>query len=173
MKYQSFSTGGLLASLAEQVLRRLPERKPVMDVIATPGTIIDCKRTLARKQVYARRLLVAACAVLALAFVVHINLGLALLPIFGLLFVLRGTIYSCPVWLALGSVLAGSGLGLLLTIGVLHPTNGDTAGGLFLLTSALGWFSAVLLSRRYTCATQWWPAIPGSMMALTALFLFF
>jgi hypothetical protein len=70
-----------------------------------------------------------------------------------------------------GSLLGGAGLGLLCVNVPLPLMRGDTAGSIFLFCFAIGWFSIFFLSRLYTRDPQWWPLLPGSMMALTSLCL--
>jgi len=42
-------------------------------------------------------------------------------------------------------------------------------GGLFMLAFAGGWFLITLLTALFTDRTQWWPIIPGTIMALIGL----
>jgi hypothetical protein len=89
----------------------------------------------------------------------------------GLFCILRGIETRSSVLFIPGGLLAGAGLGLLLTAGPLHLASGDTASSIFLFVWALGLFSITFLSRKFTYHPQWWPLIPGGMMLLTSLAL--
>jgi len=72
-----------------------------------------------------------------------------------------------------GGIFSGIGIGFLLTAGPFHLVSGDIAVSLFLFVFGLGWFSISILSKLYTRHVQWWPLIPGGMMVVTSLLLFF
>lgn len=91
----------------------------------------------------------------------------------GCYLLLRGIMTRSCKRLVPGGLLGGIGLGLVLTAGPFHLVTGDTEGSLFLFACALGLFVTFILSRRFTHHPQWWSIIPGSMLALTSLFLLF
>jgi hypothetical protein len=96
-----------------------------------------------------------------------LNLGWLMLPILGAGFLLTGVLRREAGWLIPGGILAGISLGISLIEGPLSTVAGDGArGGVFLLAFALGWLSIVVLSKLFTDETQWWPLIPGAIMAL-------
>lgn len=70
-----------------------------------------------------------------------------------------------------GSVLAGVGLGILLADLPAAGTGDETLGGLFLLGFSLGWALMALLSPLTTERFQWWPLIPGGIIAAVGAFL--
>jgi hypothetical protein len=93
-------------------------------------------------------------------------------PLLGLFCILRGIETRSSVLFIPGGLLAGAGLGMVLTSGPLSLASGDVASGIFLFVWALGLFSITFFSRRFTYHPQWWPVIPGGMMLLTSLALF-
>lgn len=97
------------------------------------------------------------------------QITLALLPALALGLICCGMQLRSLVYLIPGSLLGGAGLGLLCINAPLQLMRGDIAGSIFLFCLALGWFSIFFLSRVYTHDPQWWPLLPGGMMALTSL----
>jgi hypothetical protein len=112
--------------------------------------------------------LVWLASILFLSLFTHFQLAV---PLLGLFCILRGIETRSSVLFIPGGLLAGAGLGLLLTAGPLHLASGDTASSIFLFVWALGLFSITFLSRKFTYHPQWWPLIPGGMMLLTSLAL--
>lgn len=155
-------------------VKRMIEQKRSGVISTSQGTVIPCKRRVSRPhaQKKSNQVFFALGGVLlALAFAQDANMGMVMLPAVGLLFLMRGMLLGSGLWLMYGGILSGVGMGLLATEGPLHLASGDAGGCLFLMASALGLLSISFLSRRYTCQTQWWPLIPGAMLAMTALFL--
>ena len=68
-----------------------------------------------------------------------------------------------------GVILSGLGLGILLAD---SQVAGAGSGGLFMLSFALGWVSITVASALFTDEVQWWPLIPGGIMALIAVAAF-
>ena len=66
--------------------------------------------------------------------------------------------------IALGSILAESALATRL--------EGDAAGGLFMLGFAAGWVAITVLTLLFFGDFQWWPLIPGGIMALIGIGIF-
>mgnify|MGYP001799179768 CR=1 FL=1 len=63
-------------------------------------------------------------------------------------------------------ILGGIGLGIGLMSIPLSINNGDAEGALFLLGFAAGWVAIVGLTAVFSNRTQWWPIIPGGIMAI-------
>jgi hypothetical protein len=113
--------------------------------------------------------------------------GVALIAIGLLLVLVQALKISIPGWLFLGGlgtiflawglvtrtfglvipgcVLGGIGLGVFLTELSLSGVTDSASGGLFLLGFSLGWALLALLSPLTNERFQWWPLIPGSIMA--------
>lgn len=92
-----------------------------------------------------------------------------ILPLLGAGFLLAGLLQREAGWLIPGGVLSGIALGTYLSEGPWRLARGDAEGGLFLLGFAAGWFSIWVLSALFTPETQWWPLIPGGIMAFIGL----
>lgn len=99
------------------------------------------------------------------------QMSIVILLLLGCYLILRGITTRTCKRLVPGGLLSGIGLGFVLTSGPLHLVSGDIAGSLFLLACALGMFSISILSKRFTRHPQWWPLLPGGMLALTSLFM--
>ncbi|MEM8857713.1 MAG: hypothetical protein AAGD96_05300 [Chloroflexota bacterium] len=66
-----------------------------------------------------------------------------------------------------GGILSGIGLGVILTESSwVAGFDGDLEGSLFMLGFAAGWLSITVLSTIFFGDVQWWPLIPGGIMAL-------
>lgn len=104
--------------------------------------------------------------VLAEQYVETAWMRLLFLPALGLIFHLWGIAARSPGLLIPGGVLSGIGLGVILNDGLLKGLNSDTTAGVFLLSFALGWGCITLLSTLFTNEPQWWPLIPGVIMAV-------
>jgi hypothetical protein len=113
--------------------------------------------------------LVWLASIFVLSLFTHLHLAV---PLFGLFCIMRGIETRSSMLFIPGGLLAGAGLGMLLTSGPLSMASGDAASGIFLFVWALGLFSITFFSRRFTYYPQWWPLIPGGMMLLTSLVLF-
>ncbi len=102
------------------------------------------------------------------------SFGVVVLLGLGAAFIIVGILTRAPGWFIPGGILTGIGAGVALTDGPLArllPANvlpGDD-GGLFMLAFAGGWFLITLLTALFTDRTQWWPIIPGTIMALIGL----
>ena len=105
------------------------------------------------------------------AYVFH--LGVLTLLFLGIGFIVWGIAARCAGPMVPGGVLAGCGLGLVLTQGPLSFADGDIASGIFLCIFACGWASVPILSRMFTRRRVWWPLLPAAMMVLTGLILLF
>lgn len=105
--------------------------------------------------------LIAIGAVLLLGNI--FELGIFLVLLLGLVFIAWGIGTHTAGLLIPGGILSGIGTGIALE--ALLPGTNDLDGGVFLLSFAAGWFSIVVLSRVFTHEPQWWPLIPGGIMA--------
>jgi hypothetical protein len=89
------------------------------------------------------------------------------LPMLAAGFLLAGIMTRQAGWFIPAGILGGISGGIFLSESAnLVPKGADAEGGLFMLAFAAGWFSIVLLSKVFTSEPQWWPIIPGSIMAL-------
>jgi hypothetical protein len=96
-----------------------------------------------------------------------LNLGWLALPALSAGLLLTGVLRREAGWFIPGGILAGISLGIFLIEGPLSMVVGDESrGGVFLLALALGWLSILILSKLFTDEPQWWPLIPGTIMAL-------
>ncbi|HEY0607984.1 MAG TPA: hypothetical protein VGD58_34045 [Herpetosiphonaceae bacterium] len=96
----------------------------------------------------------------------RLELGQLLIPLLGGSFLLWGILARAAGPLVPGGILSGIGLGIALTSQAGQTMSDDHTGGLFLLGFAAGWFSITLLSTLFTKDRQWWPLIPGGIMAV-------
>ncbi|MCB8965933.1 MAG: hypothetical protein R3E31_17260 [Chloroflexota bacterium] len=92
-------------------------------------------------------------------------MGLLVLPIIGGIFLLAGIIARNVGFMIPGGILSGIGLGAFLIEGPLNNLEGDAEGAVFMLSFACGWALITILSALFTKKTQWWPLIPGGIMA--------
>lgn len=92
--------------------------------------------------------------------------GMLVLPAIAALFIVAGIAGRQIGFFIPGGIIAGIGLGAILTEGPLANAGGDAEGGVFLLSMAAGWALITLLSALFTGKTHWWPLIPGGIMAL-------
>jgi hypothetical protein len=94
------------------------------------------------------------------------TLALLFLPALGGIFLIAGVIGRQIGFLIPGGILTGIGVGALWEQSTMAAGNGNVQGGAFLLGFAGGWFLITVLSKIFTSRTQWWPLIPGVIMAL-------
>jgi hypothetical protein len=96
-----------------------------------------------------------------------LEFGWLILPALSAGFLLAGVLRREAGWLIPGGILAGISLGIFLIEGPLPIVADEQArGGVFMMSFAVGWFSIAILSKLFTDETQWWPLIPGGIMAL-------
>lgn len=93
------------------------------------------------------------------------ELGATLPLALGLFFLVWGSVNRKIGFLIPGGILTGIGAGAVLLEGPFNGLEGETAGGLFLLTFALGWALITLTSALFVRKVAWWPLIPGGIMA--------
>ena len=101
------------------------------------------------------------------------NLGILILPLLGLAFLTWGILTRQSGLMIPGGILSGIGLGTFLISGPFAAIEGDTSGGIFMLSFAFGWFLITILTALFGDETHWWPLIPGGIMALIGLGLLF
>ena len=108
--------------------------------------------------------------VLAAQFIQAQWMGLLILPLLSAGFLLWGLFARNSGLLVPGGILGGIGLGTYLTSGPFAEAGEQTQGGVFMLAFAAGWALVVLLSFVINRA-QWWPLIPGGIMAVVGVAL--
>jgi hypothetical protein len=93
------------------------------------------------------------------------EIGSYLILVVGAAFLAGGALTSKACWIIPGGVLSGIGLGIFFNT---SPWSIPAASpnGLFLLSFAAGWFLITLTTGLFTARTQWWPIVPGSIMAV-------
>lgn len=91
-------------------------------------------------------------------------IGLLILPGLGLIFLAWGLIVREVGLLIPGGILSGIGLSAYLLEGPFSGLDGSQEGGIFFLSFALGWGLITVLSAVIR-DFQWWPLIPGGIMA--------
>ena len=94
------------------------------------------------------------------------SLGLLFLPALGGLFLIAGIVGRQVGFIIPGGILTGIGLGTIFTQNPQLAVNDSAQGGVFFIGFALGWLLIPVLSKLFTSETQWWPLIPGTIMAL-------
>jgi hypothetical protein len=94
------------------------------------------------------------------------TLGLLFLPALGGLFLIAGIVGGQVGFIIPGGILTGIGLGAIFTQNPSLAATETAQGGVFFLGFALGWLLITVLSKLFTNETQWWPLIPGAIMAL-------
>jgi len=102
---------------------------------------------------------------LAAQFIQAQWMGLLILPLLSVGFLLWGLFARNPGLLVPGGILGGIGLGTYLNSGLFAEAGEQTQGGVFMLAFAAGWALIVLLSLVIN-RVQWWPLIPGGIMAV-------
>ncbi len=93
------------------------------------------------------------------------NLDVLFLPILGALFLIWGLSTRTFGLVIPGGVLGGIGLGIWLLRGPLADAAEPVQGAGFMFAFAAGWGLIALLSRITADTPQWWPLIPGGIMA--------
>ncbi|MEM9775883.1 MAG: hypothetical protein AAF902_15005 [Chloroflexota bacterium] len=110
--------------------------------------------------------LVALGAIFMVSQFVEFN-GLFFLLLLGLGFIGWSVLGRNKGLMIPGGILFGIGLGTILDETALSATlGGDAGGGLFLIGFAIGWFLITALTKLFFNDFQWWPLIPGGIMAI-------
>lgn len=94
------------------------------------------------------------------------NLGFLFLPALGALFLIWGLATRTFGLVIPGGILGGIGLGIGLLQGPLANAPEPLQGAVFLLSFAAGWGLIALLSLITADTPQWWPLIPGGILAV-------
>ena len=102
---------------------------------------------------------------LVLQFGETMNLGQYFLNALGLIFLIWGLTTDTFGLLIPGGILSGLGLGTYLVSGPLSSIEGQATAAVILLSFAAGWALITLLSGFTRDGFQWWPLIPGGIMA--------
>ena len=93
-----------------------------------------------------------------------LDIGNYIVLLIGAALLLWGSVSRKTGLIIPGGVMSGIGLGILAMQAPWHfPV--EAQSGIFLVCFAMGWFLITLLTSLFTC-TQWWPLIPGGIMAL-------
>lgn len=93
------------------------------------------------------------------------SIGLLILPTLALIFLAWGLIARTIGFIIPGGILAGISAGVFLMDKLAPETQGETEGAIFMLAFAGGWALITLLSFATREGFQWWPLIPGGIMA--------
>jgi hypothetical protein len=95
------------------------------------------------------------------------QVGLILMPGVAAIFVAWGLATRNPGLMIPGGIIGGLGLGSVLQAGPLaqFEQGSEGAGGVFLLSLALGFVAVTMLSRLFTSYTHWWALIPGAILS--------
>jgi hypothetical protein len=119
-----------------------------------------------RGRVAAGVALIAIGLLLVVVQILKINIpGWLFLGGLGLIFLVWGLATRTFGLVIPGGVLGGIGMGVFLTELPLTGMTDGASGGLFLLGFSLGWALLTLLSPLTKERIQWWPLIPGGIMA--------
>ena len=94
------------------------------------------------------------------------HLALFILPALGLIFLAWGITTRQGGPMIPGGILSGLGLGVLIVTGTLGQFNETTSGGVVVLSLALGFLVVTPLTAFFSCKTQMWALIPGTLLAL-------
>ena len=90
-----------------------------------------------------------------------------ILPLLGAGFITWSIVGRVKGLMIPGGILSGIALGTTLQdSGLATQLEGDASGALFLLGFAAGWFTITLFTYLFFSDFQWWPMIPGAIMAL-------
>lgn len=97
------------------------------------------------------------------------NVGWLILPGLAVIFLLWGLLTREVGLLIPGGILAGLGLGVYLIVGPYAGQIEENQGGIFLLAFSAGWALISLFSLFSKQGFQWWPLIPGAIIALVGV----
>ena len=93
------------------------------------------------------------------------NVGLLVLPTLAIIFLAWGLITRTFGLIIPGGILAGIGAGVFLMDMTALETQGESEAAIFMFAFAGGWVLITLLSIFTTDRLQWWPLIPGGILA--------
>ena len=127
---------------------------------------VDANRNERRGRIITGFSLVAiGLLTLVMQFGDSMNLGQYFLNALGLIFLIWGLSTDTFGLLIPGGILSGLGLGTYLISGPLSAVEGQATAAVILLSFAAGWVLITLLSGFTRDGVQWWPLIPGGIMA--------
>ena len=125
-----------------------------------------------------RNSLIAGVAIIVLgliALVAQLNAGeangLLVLPALAAVFLAWGLLTRTFGLVIPGGILSGIALGAFLVQGPLANSPETVSGGIFLLAFSLGWALIAVLSIFTARSFQWWPLIPGAILAVIGALL--
>ncbi len=116
-------------------------------------------------------LIIIGLAVLAVQFIDTPNIGLLILPALAVIFLAWGLLTRTFGLIIPGGILAGIGTGAILIDMMALDAPGESEAAIFLLAFAGGWALVSLLSVFTNDRFQWWPLIPGGIMAVISVLL--
>ena len=116
-------------------------------------------------------LILIGLAVLAVQFIDTPNIGLLILPTLAVIFLAWGLITRTFGLIIPGGILAGIGTGAALMQMTALETQGESEAAIFLLAFAGGWALISLLSVFTSDRFEWWPLIPGGIIAVVGALL--
>jgi hypothetical protein len=91
--------------------------------------------------------------------------GFLILPALAVVFLAWGLLTRTFGLIIPGGILSGVALGAYLVEGPLAGAAEPVSGGVFLLAFSLGWALIALLSPITERVFQWWPLVPGAILA--------
>lgn len=139
---------------------------PAPSVEATPA------EHSSRRRVAAGVALVAIGLVALLAQLTDWSiLSWIILPALAVIFLVWGLVTRNFGLIIPAGILGGLGLGLFTMTGPVSDLFASMQPGVFMLCFAAGWAFITLLSPITSDRVQWWPLIPGAVMALVGFFL--
>lgn len=126
-----------------------------------------------------RNSLIAGVAIIALgliALLAQLNPtgfnGFLILPALAAVFLVWGLLTRTFGLVIPGGILSGISFGIYLAQGPLAGQPEPVSGGVFLLAFALGWALIAALSLYTSSSFQWWPLVPGGILAAIGALLF-
>ncbi len=116
-------------------------------------------------------LIIIGLVTLVAQFLDSPNIGLLVLPTLAIIFLAWGLITRTFGLIIPGGILAGISAGVFLMDMTALETQGESEAAIFMLAFAGGWVLITLLSIFTTDHLQWWPLIPGGIMAIIGALL--
>ena len=84
----------------------------------------------------------------------------------GVLLLIAGVVRHRPGLMIPGGIFTGLGIGVVLLTGPTQPLGPEAQTAVFLFAFAFGWVLITLFTAVFTDNTEWWPLIPGGVIAL-------
>lgn len=95
-----------------------------------------------------------------------LNIGVAFMPLVGLLILAIGMFQKNIALIVAGGPLTGVGLGIFLISGPLQLVPESAHGGIFMLCFGLGWLLITPLAYLVSGKLAWWPVFAGAIVLL-------